>query len=421
MKLTRSPLAPEHFPDMPEIAGIEMWVAETGAKYKNRPDVLLVKFAPTSVVAGVFTKSRAPGAPIDWSKKVLARQSLEEQGLDEHEAAGGLLVNAGNANVFTGRQGHEDVESMARFAAVPLGCEAGNVFICSTGVIGEPLDLGPLKKALSANTFLNTRAGWEQAARAISTTDTYAKGAHTSAEIDGVRVRICGIVKGSGMIAPDMATMLGFIFTDANIAQDVLQELLTEFTHTSFNAITVDSDSSTSDTVLLTATRMASHPEITQSDDPCLAGFKIALHSLMLDLAHQVVKDGEGAQKFIEIHVCGAMSRADAKTIGLSIANSPLVKTAIAGEDANWGRIIMAVGKSGVPAHRDELSVSFGEHLLAQNGQRAPGYDEAVVSAYMRAQNLRIHVDIGLGNGEFTVWTCDLTHGYIDINADYRS
>ena len=410
MNLKPSPFAPKYFPDMPQIDGIDMWVAETGAKYKNRPDLLLVKFAAESVVAGVFTKSSTTGAPVDWSKVCL-----------QNYANGGLLVNAGNANVFTGKQGHEDVVAMAGFACATLGCAPEDVYICSTGVIGEPLDLGPIQKALLSNSLKNTKADWQQAAQAISTTDTYSKGVQACVEIDGVPVQICGIVKGSGMIAPDMATMLGFIFTDANISQNVLQTYLSQYCETSFNAITVDSDTSTSDTVMLISSRQAGHAEITDSEDPRLDGFKMALSSLMLDLAHLVIKDGEGAQKFVEIQVSGAETKKSAKTIAMSIANSPLVKTAIAGADANWGRIVMAVGKSGELANRDKLAIWFGDHLLAKNGQRSDAYVENIVSDYMQSSEILIRVDIGCGSGKFTVWTCDFTHGYIDINADYRS
>jgi len=410
MDLKISPLAPAGFPDMPPIDGLQMWTAETGAKYKNRPDVLLVKFIGDSRVAGVFTKSTAPGAPVEWSKECL-----------HNGANSGLLVNAGNANVFTGKQGAEDVQRMASFAADALGCAEDGVYICSTGVIGEPMDLSPFSKLAISNSFLSTSANWLQAAQAICTTDTYPKGGVTSCAIDGVAVNICGIAKGSGMIAPDMATMLSFIFTDANISRDVLQKLLSDLNETSFNAITVDSDTSTSDTVLLAATARASHVEIDDINDPRLAGFKQALGAVMLDLAHQVVKDGEGASKFIEIHITGAAHEAAAKTIALRIANSPLVKTAIAGEDANWGRIVMAVGKSGEKADRDHLSIYFGPHLVARDGTRAPDYDEDTLSKYMKKSQLKIHVDVAVGGGKFTIWTCDLTHGYIDINADYRS
>lgn len=400
---------------MPEISGVRMWTAETGAKYQNRPDVLLVKFAQGSRVAGVFTKSTAPGAPVEWSKACLAQHANGGQ------TARGLLVNAGNANVFTGKQGAEDVKSMAGFAATALGCTADEVYICSTGVIGEPLDLSPFSKLAVSNSFLSTSADWSQAAQAICTTDTYSKGAAQTCTIDGTPVRICGIAKGSGMIAPNMATMLSFIFTDANISQPVLQELLSELTETSFNAITVDSDTSTSDTVLLAATAQAAHGEITDIHDPQLAGFKAALSTIMLDLAHQIIRDGEGASKFIKILVTGAANSADAKIIAMSIANSPLVKTAIAGEDANWGRIVMAVGKSGAGISRDDLRIHFGPHLVAENGCRAADYNEETLSQYMRNTDLNISVDIGVGDSTFTAWTCDLTHGYIDINADYRS
>ncbi len=410
MNLKPSPFAPKCFPEMPQIDGIDFWVAETGAKYKNRPDILLAKFADGSAVAGVFTKSSAPGAPVEWSKTCL-----------QQAACGGLLVNAGNANVFTGKKGHEDVCEMAKFAANVLGCFGEDVYICSTGVIGEPLDLGPIKTALQSNSLQNAQADWEQAAQAISTTDTYPKGAQAVAEIDGVPVQICGIVKGSGMIAPDMATMLGFVFTDANISQSVLQGLLSKLCETTFNAITVDSDTSTSDTVLLTATKAADHGEITNIEDPRLNSFRQALDHVMRDLSHQVIKDGEGAQKFIEIQVSGAVTDAAAKNIAMSIANSPLVKTAIAGEDANWGRIVMAVGKSGEKAERDKLAIRFGDYVLAYDGQRAADYDEALVSTYMKHSDIVIGVELGMGSGCFTVWTCDLTHGYIEINADYRS
>ncbi|MBL4855077.1 MAG: bifunctional glutamate N-acetyltransferase/amino-acid acetyltransferase ArgJ [Robiginitomaculum sp.] len=410
MYLKRSPLAPAQFPSIPALAGIEMWSAETGAKYKNRPDVLLVKFAKPANVAGVFTKSSTPGAPVEWSRDCLKRG-----------ANSGLLVSAGNANVFTGRRGAEDVVKMAGFAAGALDCSPEDVYICSTGVIGEPLDLGPFEKLFVRNSFMRSQTSWEQAAQAITTTDTYTKGALQICEIDGTNVTICGIAKGSGMIAPDMATMLSFIFTDANISQDILQALLTDICETSFNAITVDSDTSTSDTVLLVATGGAAHKQITELNDPKLAPFKSALRVLMLDLAHQVVRDGEGASKFFAVHVTGAENDKAAKTIAMSIANSPLVKTAIAGEDANWGRIVMAVGKSGEKAVRDKLTISFGPHLVASNGFRAPGYDEDILSTYMRNSELEISVDVGVSTGAFTVWSCDLTHGYIDINADYRS
>lgn len=419
MHLELSPLAPEEFPKLRDISGISMWTAETGAKYKDRPDVLLVKFAKNSRVAGVFTKSTAPGAPVDWSKTCLKKHQVE----GVYAGPAGLLVNAGNANVFTGRRGRQGVEDMAALGAKMIGCAAEDIYVASTGVIGEPLGLGPIVDAVEGQGFLTNLASWESAARAISTTDTYSKGASAAAAVNGASVSISGIAKGSGMIAPDMATMLSFIFTDANISQNVLQSLLSELCETSFNAITVDSDTSTSDSVLLTTTATADHPEITDVTDPALTEFKSALSEVLLDLAHQVVKDGEGAQKFIEINVTGAEDEKAAKTIGMSIANSPLVKTAIAGEDANWGRIVMAVGKSGARADRDHLKIGFGPHVVAEKGLRASDYDEAEVTRYMRGDHLKITVDVGVSKGEgaFTVWTCDLTHRYIDINADYRS
>ncbi|MCF6275105.1 MAG: bifunctional glutamate N-acetyltransferase/amino-acid acetyltransferase ArgJ [Robiginitomaculum sp.] len=410
MHLKPSPLAPGKFPDMPDIDGVQMWTAETGAKYQKRPDVLLVKLAKDSWVAGVFTKSTAPGAPGDWSRKCWASG-----------ANGGLLVNAGNANVFTGQIGRDGVRDMANIAAGKIGCEAQDVYVASTGVIGEPLVLSPIEQGVKGIQVADVNCSWEDAARAILTTDTYPKGSAQHCTLEGAPVHICGIAKGSGMIAPDMATMLSFIFTDANISREVLQALLSELNETSFNAITVDSDTSTSDTVLLAATAQASHGKINDINDPALAGFKQALEIVMLDLAHQVVKDGEGASKFVEICVTGAQDNAAAKTIAMSIANSPLVKTAIAGEDANWGRIVMAVGKSGKPANRDQLSIYFGPHLVAKNGYRAPDYDEDIMTNYMMSMEIKIRVDVAVGTASFTAWTCDLTHGYIDINADYRS
>jgi len=410
MYLKTSPLAPGGFPDMPALDGVQMWTAETGAKYKSRPDVWLVKLGEGSRVAGVFTKSTAPGAPVEWSKECLLKG-----------ARGGILVNAGNANVFTGQVGRDGVRHMAAFAAEKLGCSAEDVYVASTGVIGEPLALPPIENGVKDIQLSDKNCSWRDAARAISTTDTYSKGSVISCDIDGALVQICGIAKGSGMIAPDMATMLSFIFTDANISRDVLQTLLSQLNETSFNAITVDSDTSTSDTLLLAATARASHAEISDINDSKLADFRRALGVVMLDLSHQVVKDGEGASKFIEICVTGADSDAAAKTIAMSVANSPLVKTAIAGADANWGRIVMAVGKSGEKANRDGLSIYFGKYLVAKDGYRAPDYDEDRLSIYMKNATLRIHVDVATGGGKFTVWTCDLTHGYIDINADYRS
>ena len=417
MDLKTSPLAPEKFPDMPNIRGVEMWVGEAGIKYKNRPDIWVVKLPEEACVAGVFTKSEMPGAPVVWSKNVLARHS----GGQKFSEGCGFLVNSGNANVYTGEAGDLTVLNSAKLVQNALNIPSDTVFISSTGVIGEPLDIGPIKATIADQSFFNQQANWQQAAQAIATTDTYFKGSHAQAEIHGEQVNICGIAKGSGMIAPNMATMLGFIFTEARIAQPVLQKMLTELNETSFNAITVDSDTSTSDTVLLAATGQADHLEITDINDPDLNSFKQALSTVMIDLAHQVVKDGEGAQKFVEIEVLGAKNDKSAKNIAMSIANSPLVKTAIAGEDANWGRIVMAIGKSGENVYVDKVKIAFGPHLVAKNGARSENYNEIQVSDYIRESEIKISVNMGDGQGKFTVWTCDLTHGYIDINADYRT
>lgn len=413
MDLARSPLAPATIAKLPPIDGLKMWTASTGGKYGDRHNVWVARLAAGTSIAGVFTRSRAPGAPVIWSKERLA----------EFKPGGGagIIVNAGNANVFTGKRGAEGVREMAACAAEFVGLKAEDIFVASTGVIGEPLGMGPIADALMSLDRSSESADFLAAATAIGTTDTFEKLAHARCKIAGQTVNICGIVKGSGMIAPDMATMLGFIFTDANIAQPLLQTMLGELSETSFNAITVDSDTSTSDTVLLAATGAAGHPPITGAEDEGFSQFRAALKTVMMDLAHQVVRDGEGARKFIQIKVDGANTAASAKKIAMSIANSPLVKTAIAGEDANWGRIVMAVGKAGEPADRDALSIKFGPHLVAYNGLRADGYDEAAVSEYMRNAELSLEIDVGVGSASFTVWTCDLTHSYIDINADYRS
>jgi len=417
MDLKTSPLAPEKFPEMPDIDGMNMWVGEAGIKYKDRPDLWLVSLVWGSNVAGVFTKSELPGAPVIWSKSILNYHKNTKSNSD----AFGMLVNSGNANVYTGKYGEETVKKSAEIVADRIDVPPQNIFIASTGVIGEPLDIEPIQNTLESREFFHHTASWAQAAQAIATTDTYIKGACAKTEIHGEEINICGIAKGSGMIAPDMATMLGFVFTDAKIAQPVLQEMLTDLCETSFNAITVDSDTSTSDTVLLAATGQADHAEISEYSDPDLQSFKQALSTVMLDLAHQVVKDGEGAQKFIEVTVSGAKTEKSAKNIAMSIANSPLIKTAIAGEDANWGRVIMAVGKSGESVDVSNLQIAFGPHIVAKNGARAANYDETQVSDYIRKKEINISVDIGIGRESFTVWTCDLTHGYIDINADYRT
>ena len=407
-----SPFAPESFPTLPPLAGFEMATAEAGIKYQGRTDLWVLRAQPGTEVAGVFTQNLCPGAPVDWSRKAL---------LTKTDGPRFVVVNSGTANVFGGQKSRDAVAETAKGAAAQFGCLAESVFLASTGVIGVPLEASQvvtkfpeMKRALHAD-------GWEAAARAIMTTDTHAKGATAMAEIDGVDIRINGIAKGSGMIAPDMATMLSFVATDANIAQPVLQALLSELTQTSFNAITVDSDTSTSDTLLLLASGAAKHEKITNISDPKLAGFKTALESVLHDLAMQVIKDGEGITKFVTINISGAVSDVSAKRVAMSIANSPLVKTAIAGEDANWGRIVMAVGKAGEPAERDKLSIWMGPHLLAKQGQVASDYSEEKGAVYMKQDEIFIKVDLGLGEGAATVYTCDLTHGYIEINADYRS
>ncbi|MDO6799794.1 bifunctional glutamate N-acetyltransferase/amino-acid acetyltransferase ArgJ [Shimia thalassica] len=402
-----SPLAPAEFPILPVIDGAEFAAVEAGVKYQNRKDVMLARLAPGTTLAGVFTKSSTRAAPVlDCQAKI---------GLESSDGAA-IIVNAGNANAFTGKNGAEATNAVTSAVASVLGLPENRIFSSSTGVIGEPLPydritgkLDELKQRLSDTSI-------QDAAEGIRTTDTFAKGSGAEIEIDGKPVKIAGIAKGSGMIAPDMATMLVYIFTDAKIARPVLQSMLSELTDLTFNNITVDSDTSTSDTLLLAATG-ASGAEVANTTGP----FRDALHQVMLDLAHQVVRDGEGATKFVEISVSGAATDADARTHALAIANSPLVKTAVAGEDPNWGRIVMAIGKSGAAADRDLLSIKFGDILVAENGWVCKSYNEDDGASYMKQQDLNINVDIGLGTGQSTVWTCDLTHGYITINADYRS
>ena len=391
-----------------------MAVAETGVRYKNRDDLWVLRGTPGTQIAGVFTKNLMPGAPIEWSKAALLSP-------DNSEKPRILIVNSGNANVFTGSAGTKATQLTAEVAEKVFGTDAKSVMLASTGVIGEILDVGKIVRTLPD--MLNKMDGdlWEEAANAIATTDTYPKGATASCEIHNTPIRINGIAKGSGMIAPDMATMLGFIMTDAKISQGALQTILTGFTQLTFNAITVDSDTSTSDTVLLAASGTADHPIISDAHDPALHDFKNALLKVMLGLAHQIIKDGEGASKFISIDVKGAVSDESARTIAMAIGNSPLVKTAIAGEDANWGRIVMAIGKAGEPANPEKLSVWIGPHLLAEQGQLSLDYQEEHGSAYMKRDYIEVAIDIGLGQGSYTAWTCDLTHRYIDINADYRS
>ena len=405
--LAVSPLAPASFPTLPVIQGVSFATAAAGVKYKDRTDVMLALLAPGTAIAGVFTRSATRSAPV-----------LDCQAKLGGDAAPGaaILVNSGNSNAFTGGRGVESVQAITAAVAQATGVPQGRVFTSSTGVIGEPLPHDRIIATLDTLAGAAQPAGLEQAARAIMTTDTFPKGACATVEIGGKPVKIAGIAKGSGMIAPDMATMLVYIFTDAQVEQPVLQTLLSTLTDRTFNCITVDSDTSTSDTLLLAATG-ASGVQVGADD----SAFADALHGVMLDLAHQVVRDGEGATKFVEIAVTGAASNADARTHALAIANSPLIKTAIAGEDPNWGRVVMAIGKSGAAADRDLLSIRFGTITVAENGWVSPDYSEAQGAAYMKGQNLQIGVDLGLGQGQATVWTCDLTHGYISINADYRS
>ncbi len=401
-----SPLAPAGFPDLPAIDGVRFATVEAGVRYKGRTDVMLAVLDPGTSVAGVFTRSATRAAPVlDCQDKI--------GGSSDGPAA--ILVNSGNANAFTGHYGQNSVAEVTQAVAKATGVPVERVFTSSTGVIGEPLPHDRIVSQLEALKSGLSRHAIEDAARAIMTTDTFPKGASAQVEIDGKTVSIAGIAKGSGMIAPDMATMLVYIFTDALVDQSALQSMLGAQTDRTFNCITVDSDTSTSDSLLLCATG-ASGVDATGN-----AAFAEALEIVMLDLAQQVVRDGEGATKFVEIRVTGAASDADAKVHGLAIANSPLVKTAIAGEDPNWGRVVMAIGKSGAAADRDLLSISFGDILVAEKGWVSPDYREEDAAAYMKGQDLVIAVDLGLGEGQSTVWTCDLTHGYIEINADYRS
>ncbi len=408
-----SPLAPEAFPELPPLGGCRLATGACGIKYENRTDLCVIEFAPGTAVAGVLTRSQTASAPVEWCREVLKTGK-----------ARAIIINSGNANAFTGIKGERSVSRTLEVLAENLGCKVEDLLVASTGVIGEPLPEERITERLPEILTTLAGAGWQLAAEAMMTTDTFAKGATREAHIGTARVTINGIAKGSGMIAPDMATMLSFVVTDAKIPASLLRVMLREGADRSFNSITVDSDTSTSDTLVLAATGKASHQEITEKtslDDPLLADFRRALDEVLLNLAHQVVRDGEGAQKFIEIEVSGAASNEAARKIGLSIANSPLVKTAIAGEDANWGRIVMAVGKAGEKADRDKLSIRMGGVKVAEAGERAEGYDEAPVAAHMKGQEISIQVDVGVGAGTAKVWTCDLTHGYISINADYRS
>jgi len=408
MSEARSPLA-QPFPALPAIAGATPHIARAGYKDWGRCDLTYVELAEGTAVAGVFTRNVCCSSEVE-----LGRQNAAQG----HARA--LVVNAGNSNAFTGYRGREAVEAIMDQVAAHLACPREQVFVSSTGVIGVPLPKDKARAGIEA-ALLAQPCSWEEAANTIGTTDTFAKGACASAVVGGVKVQLAAIIKGSGMIAPDMATMLGYVFTDAAVDPAFLQACLSDANSRTFSCITVDSDTSTSDTVLAFATGKASNAPLVSFDSPGADAFAAALHDVCRQLAHLVVRDGEGAQKFIAVTVSGAVSDASARRVGLSIANSPLVKTAIAGEDANWGRVVMAVGKAGEPADRDRLSIGFGGTWAAREGQPLPEYDEAPVAAHLKGQEITIEVDLGLGDGTATVWTCDLTHGYIAINADYRS
>ena len=410
---TVSPFAPARLPDMPLVAGVRLAACEAGIRYAKRTDLMLAVLDPGTTAAGVLTRSKTCSAPVLWCRNSLAQGK-----------ARALVVNSGNANAFTGKKGVEAARITAEAAAKAIGCTPNEVFLASTGVIGEPLDAGKFAHLLDGLASSAGPGAFETAARAIMTTDTYPKLATRTAEIGGVPVTINGFCKGAGMIAPDMATMLCFIFTDAAISQSALQGLLSTHVETTFNCMTVDGDTSTSDTCLLFATGGAAgrgQQPIGGLDDQRLGAFGAALHDLMRDLAIQVAKDGEGLSKFVTLEIGGAESWAAARTIAMACANSPILKAAIFGEDPNWGRVVMAIGKSGEAADRDKLSIWFGPHLVARSGQRAADYSEQAVAAYMKGREIVIRADVGVGTGQATVWTCDLTHDYISINADYRS
>jgi glutamate N-acetyltransferase/amino-acid N-acetyltransferase len=411
--MSHSPLAPPNVPEMPEIAGVRLATAEAGIRYTNRTDVLLAVLDTGTTVAGVFTRSKCPSAPVEWCRAKLPRGK-----------ARALVVNSGNANAFTGKTGRQATALTAQIAAKALGCSPNEVYLASTGVIGEPLDATKFDGVLGALAEQAAPKQWMGAARAIMTTDTFPKVATATVKIGKTEVSINGIAKGAGMIAPDMATMLSFVFTDAPIAAGALQALLKTGIEDTFNAVTIDGDTSTSDTLLAFATgkaAMRGAPNITRASDPRLKAFASALNAVLADLSEQVARDGEGARKLVEIIVDGAVSKKSARKIAMSVANSPLVKTAIAGEDANWGRVVMAVGKAGEPAHRDKLSIAFNGIQVAKKGARDPSYDEAHVSEAMKSPKIQIKVSLGLGKGRDRVLTCDLTKQYVEINGDYRS
>ena len=407
--MNRSPLAPANFPALPAIDGVTLRVARARYKEWDRCDLTYVELAEGTSVAGVTTRNICCSTEVEMCREGIARGS-----------ARALVVNAGNSNAFTGYRGRAAVELIMERVAGHLGCAAADVFVCSTGVIGVPLPQDRAEAGLDA-VFTALPCSWEDAAATICTTDTFPKGAHASAIVGGRRVEVSGIAKGSGMIAPDMATMLAYVFTDAAVEPALLQGIVSAANDSSFNCITVDGDTSTSDTLLVFATGAAGGVPLSSMDDAGADALAAAIHAVCRDLAQQIIRDGEGAQKFVEIRVAGAVDDASARRIGLAIGNSPLVKTAIAGEDANWGRVVMAVGKAGEPADRDKLTIAFGDTVVAKDGLPVEGYDETPVAAHLRGQEVRIAVDIGLGEGQATVWTCDLTHGYISINADYRS
>ena len=408
-----SPFAPEKIPDVPPVPGVRLATAEAGIRYRGRTDLLLAILDHGTVAAGVLTQSKTRSAPVEWCATQL-----------QNGCARALVVNAGNANAFTGMRGQKAVEITAKAAAEAVGCPEIEVFLASTGVIGEPMDAGRFAHLLEQLAQDAAPQGWQAAAQAIMTTDTFPKLATRTAKIGDTHVTLNGITKGAGMIQPDMATMLCFVFTDATIGQAALQKLVGQAADRTFNCVTVDGDTSTSDTLLAFATGVAAErgcPHIADPEDTRLQGFATALHELLKELAILVAKDGEGLTKFVTIEVEGAEDDRAARKIALSIGNSPLVKTAMAGEDPNWGRVVMAVGKAGEAADRDKLAIWFGDTLVAKDGERAPSYVEEAVAQYMKKAEISVRVDVGIGRGRATVWTCDLTHGYIEINTDYRS
>jgi glutamate N-acetyltransferase / amino-acid N-acetyltransferase len=413
MSSSISPLAPTDVPEMPVIAGVKLATAAAGIRYQGRTDVLLAVLDKGTTVAGVFTQSKCASAPVDWCRAKLSGGT-----------ARALVVNSGNANAFTGKSGRQATAMTASIAAKAVGCSPNEVFLASTGVIGEPLDATKFDGVLGGLAESAEPGEWMSAAKAIMTTDTFPKVATKSVKLGKTKVTINGMAKGSGMIAPDMATMLSFVFTDAPLSSSVLQSLLKSGVEDTFNAVTVDGDTSTSDTLLAFATGSAAKngaPKIGRASDPRLKAFIKTFREVLADLSEQVARDGEGARKLVEIIVEGAVSKSSARRIAMSVANSPLVKTAIAGEDANWGRVVMAVGKAGEPANRDKLSISFNGIRVAKSGARDPSYDEAEVSTAMKRPKITIKISLGLGKARDRVLTCDLTKEYVAINGDYRS